>query len=300
MKKAISVLLKIGVSVALLVYLFRKINPKDVWQLLLHAKGGYLLAGLGIYIIAQAMCAYRWQILARVLDFRDSFRDFVVYYFSGMFLNLFLPTAIGGDIGKCYFLAKGKEKTLPAILSVLADRGAGLIALTMIALASLNFIEGINIPSPIIRLVLLSGTILIGGSVLPFFAGNLISKLGKTARISLAFWQRPLPLFQAIGMSLFFQSIVIVIHILVGLSLGLSIPIGYYFLLIPLAAVVSMFPVSLNGLGLRENAYVYLLSLINIPDAEATAFAFGWLVMIVGGGLIGGIALFINSFNKKP
>lgn len=300
MKKTIAILLKITVSVALMIYLFRKINPKDVWQLLLQAEGSYLFIGLGIYTLGQVLCAYRWQILAKVLDFRDRFRDFAVYYFSGMFLNLFLPTAIGGDIGKCYFLARGKDKAFHAILSVLADRGSGLIALTLMALVSLHFIEGIDIPSPIIRLILLSGTILIGGVILPFFAGNLISKLGKTASASLAFWRKPLPLIQAIGISLFFQSLVIVIHILIGLSLGLNIPIGYYFLLIPIVAAVSMFPVSLNGLGLRENAYVYLLSLISVSNTEATAFAFGWLVIVVGGGLIGGIALFINSFNKKP
>jgi uncharacterized membrane protein YbhN (UPF0104 family) len=111
------------------------------------------------------------------------------------------------------------------------------------------------------------------------------------AEISLTYWKRPGVLLNAILLSFGFQMIVIIVHILIGLSLGLAIPWKFYFFLVPVVAAVSMLPVSLSGLGVREGAYVYFLSLAGIPQAEALTFAFGWLFVVFASSLTGGLAL---------
>lgn len=298
MKKYLSIFIKTAVSLLILIYLFKKIAVEDVWHLLRQAYFPYLLAALGLYITGQIFCAYRWKILARLMDFHNSFKEFVTYYFIGMFFNLFLPTAIGGDVGKCYYLIKGNKKTLQAIVSILADRGTGLVVLVLISGLALFLLDGFHIPKQLIWAILFANVILILAFLLPFFFGSHLSRLHKTVALSMTFWRKPLPLFQSIMISSVFHTLVISVHILIGLSIGLTIPWKFYFLLIPLVVAVSMLPISLSGLGVREGAYVYFLSLIDIPRTSALTFAFGWFLIILISGLIGGIVLLVNQTKR--
>ena len=293
MKKTLSTLLKGLISILLLAYLFYKVDLKEVWQHLQQANIFYLLGALGLCLIGQVLCACRWKILARLMDFHNNLKEFVIYYFAGMFFSLFLPTLIGGDVAKCYYLARGKNKTLQAIITVLADRGTGLIALILMAWGSLFLMDGVPVPAQFTWGIKAAGIAMIAGLIAPFFAGDLLARLGgRTIELSLIYWKRPGVLLNSILISFLFQMTVIIIHILIGLSLGLTIPWKFYFFLVPVVAAASMLPVSLSGLGVREGAYVYFLSLASIPQSEALTFAFGWLFVAFASSLIGGLALF--------
>ena len=298
-KKIITTAVKGLVSVLLLIYLFKKVDLREVWQLLQQVNVTYLFIALVLYTIGQVMCAYRWKILARLMDFHNSLKEFVVYYFAGMFFSLFLPTLIGGDVGKCYYLARGNKKTLQSVISVLADRGTGLIAVILISGFSLYLIDGFKIPEKLFWGVLAANVILIVLFLIPFFLSNHLSFLGKTISLSLTYWKSPWSLFKSILISFVFQLLIIVIHILIGLSLDLGISWKYYLFLIPLVTAASMLPVSFSGLGIREGAYVYFLSLVNISQPKAFTFAFGWFFVVLVSGLLGGLALFTKQVADK-
>lgn len=299
MKKYLSIFIKTAVSLLILVYLFKKIEVEDVWHLLRQAYFPYLLAALGLYITGQIFCAYRWKLLARVMDFHNSFKEFVTYYFIGMFFNLFLPTAIGGDAGKCYYLVKGNKKTLQAIISILADRGTGLAGLILISGLSLYLLKGYNIPEELTWAILFANVSLIVAFILPFFIGDRLSRWNRFLALSLTYWGKPVSLFKSFSISLVFHMMIIGIHILLGLSLGLGISWKFYFFLIPLVVAVSMLPITLSGLGVREGAYVYFLSLIDVPQAKALTFAFGWFLIVLVSSLIGGLVLLITQVYRR-
>jgi uncharacterized membrane protein YbhN (UPF0104 family) len=107
----------------------------------------------------------------------------------------------------------------------------------------------------------------------------------------LTYWKSPWSLFKSILISFAFQFLIIAIHILIGLSLDLGISWKYYLFVIPLVTAASMLPVSFSGLGIREGAYVYFLSLINISQPKALTFAFGWFFIVLVSGLLGGLSL---------
>ncbi len=295
MKKIITTLLKAGVSAAILIYLFRKIDFAEVWQLFKNIHVEYLLIALGLYLLGQALCAYRWKLVAMVMGFQNSFREFFIFYYIGIFFNLFLPTAIGGDVGKCYYLAKGNKKVLRAVVSVLADRASGLIVLVMIAGISLTLLNTITLPSSLPAVILIGNILILTGFIVPVFAGKYLTAVSEKVSLLLIFWKNPVPLMKAIGISVIFHSLVIVIHILIGMSLELIIPWQFYLLVVPLVVTVSMLPVSLSGIGLREGAYVFFLSFVNIPKTEALTFAFGWFTILVMSSLAGGIVFAIHS-----
>jgi hypothetical protein len=91
-------------------------------------------------------------------------------------------------------------------------------------------------------------------------------------------------------LSLLLQLSVVLYFILVAAALGLQVPKLAFGLIVPLVLFVVMLPISLNGLGLRENALVVMLGFYGVGTADAVALA--WLVYVstLLFTLIGGIA----------
>ena len=65
---------------------------------------GPWLAAAAVYTAAQVVSAWRWQLLARPLGFDRPLRNFAGFYFIGMFFNLVLPTSVGGDAVRAWYL----------------------------------------------------------------------------------------------------------------------------------------------------------------------------------------------------
>ena len=84
-----------------------------------------------------------------------------------------------------------------------------------------------------------------------------------------------------------------------GFYLKLKIQGNFYLFVVPLVVTVSMLPVSLSGIGLREGAYVFFLAFVNVPKTEALTFAFGWFTILVMSSLTGGIVFAIHSLVSR-
>ena len=248
-----------------------------------------------IYWLIQTACAYRWKVLAEVQGLSAPFKKFVLYYYIGMFFNLFLPTSIGGDIGRSYLLSRGRTHLKQAVLSVLADRGVGFAAMTAIALAALSQSTVLAVPPVLSWALYFSGGLLFLGFLIPFSARSLIEAKWPGLSPVMKYWRSPGLLVYLFALSLVLQASVIGVHILVGKAVGLSISTGYYFVFTPLVVAISMIPVSLNGLGLREGAYIYFLRQAGVPIETGMAFGLSWFVIIFVSGLVGGIAWILSA-----
>src|SRR5262249_27726825 len=91
------------------------------------------LLAVGLYALTQVVSSLRWQLFARPLGFRQSLWQFTGMYYVGMFFNLVLPTSVGGDMVRAWYLDGGARQRGRAFLSVLADRGSGLLVLLTLA-----------------------------------------------------------------------------------------------------------------------------------------------------------------------
>src|SRR4029077_3153164 len=98
----------------------------------------FWLAAVALYLVTQLVSAWRWQILAWPLGFRRPLWQYAGFYFIGMFFNLLLPTSVGGDVVRAWYLDGKSGRRLSAFLSVFMDRLSGLVVLVALAgLASL-------------------------------------------------------------------------------------------------------------------------------------------------------------------
>ena len=154
-RSTITFLLKAIVSLGILSFLLSRIDMAQLLRVLSSVHLSYLVIAMAGYFLGQIICSMRWALLARPLGFKNPLKDFAVFYFIGMFFNLFAPSTIGGDVGRVFYLARdGHRREEPqrsgaavsALISVLADRLIGLAVLVWIGAAALALFSNYAIP----------------------------------------------------------------------------------------------------------------------------------------------------------
>jgi len=74
-----------------------------------------------------------------------------------------------------------------------------------------------------------------------------------------------------------------------GVAVGVHIPLGYYFVAVPLVSLVTFLPITINGYGLRESAIVSVLGVAGIPAALALLLALVMDAQVLLFGALGGL-----------
>ena len=131
--KAVTKILRVVVSAALLIWLAWRTDWHQVGQVFRHLRLELWLSAVGLFLLAQVVSAVRWRLLAQPLGFQAPLRDFLRFYFVGMFFNLLLPTSVGGDVVRAWYLDGRSGRRLAAFLSVFVDRFSGLLVLLTLA-----------------------------------------------------------------------------------------------------------------------------------------------------------------------
>jgi uncharacterized protein (TIRG00374 family) len=311
MKHSLALLLKAFISLGLLAFFLSRIDFWHFIGVLSAAKFSYIAIALLAYLFGQLVSSLRWMILARTLGFENRFKDFAVFYFIGMFFSLFTPSTVGGDVGRVFYLARdganikeGGGATTFATISVLADRAIGMAVLVWIGACSVAAFPAYRL-LPAIRYVTygIGLALLLGCLSLSLIARVMPGKehpIGKKLHLALQRYPRHWrTLVNAMLLSLVVHSLQTWIHVLVGRSLQIEIPWSYAFILYPLVGTFSALPVSLNGIGLREGGYLFLLTGIGIAPEKAIAFGLLWFIVIALDSLIGGL-IFILRKGRAP
>ncbi len=261
----------------------------------------FMLAFL-VFLSTVAIVSLRLRKVFIVQGINFSLREIIRLTFIGFFFNNFLPTSVGGDVVKAYYASKGTEKKLEAFTSVFVDRMIGLFSLVFIASIALIFVGG-SIENSACKwaiLLMLCGAIIfviliLNKAVARRFAlvlgrlrlFKLDQKMRKLYSAINSYKNHKKIVWQALGLSMASQSISIFSIYLFARSLLISAPLKNFFLLMPIVFAVSMFP-SLNGLGIREGAYVYFFRTIIQPE-KAFALSLLYLASLLGLSIIGGI-----------
>lgn len=291
--------LKVVVSFGLIAFFVWRVNFLHLVAAIEQTRFSFLLIGLVLYPLGQIICAIKWQYLARALGINRDLKPMVGLYFIGMFFNLFLPTSIGGDITRGMYLnPSGKAKS--SFLSVLVERGTGVISL--ILLASVAMLSPIGAPLPeILRYGFpLAGVLFfLFLWVLPLLLQNTRTKLRDVICEDLiVFWKEPRIGVIAVLYSIVFYSILVSIHVCIARALNLNIPLPYHFITVGLASLASLIP-SFNGIGTRDGMYIYLLSLIGVNATYGLLFSVLWFLTMAISAFIGCFVYLIHGLSPS-
>jgi hypothetical protein len=136
---------KLLLSAGLLALLFYETDLREMRAALAAARVGWLALAVATFVLSQVMSAFRWTLLVRPVGFTQPFTRICLYYFSGMYLNLFGPGTVAGDLGRVLMLAGGQRRAL-ALTTVLAHRAIGFVALVWIGAVAIVLLPDQPLP----------------------------------------------------------------------------------------------------------------------------------------------------------
>ncbi len=292
--------------IALLLYLMREDIPKIRHTL---QNVDRLLAGASVLVFFSTvwLMARRLQLIFEVKEVPLSLPEAANLTLVGYFFNNFLPTSVGGDIVKAMCASRVTKNTVKSVTCVLMDRIFGLFTFIVIPSLTLFFfmkqIDNILVPFVVYSLLIFSGFcffLIFSRSVARKFRfiEVILTRfgMGQKAREIYDnlhdFKNHKQVVMGAMALSVAGQSVSILVLYAMALALGAHAELIYFFLLVPVVHLVSMLP-SLNGLGIREGAYIYFLGPY-IGKEYAAALGILWLGLLFLLSVIGGIIYFIR------
>lgn len=285
---------------AALVWLMHK-DAIAVLNILKKSDKILFLIAILVNIPLSIVLAYRLKLVMIGQNIALSLKDAIYLTFIGYFFNNFLPTAIGGDVAKAYYASKKTNNKVASYAAVITDRLLGFFATLGIAILGIIFLgkelrnNAIVYAMYAIIIISIIGTLFLlkknNKSISDPVTKDALSVIkNKILRLQASistYSEKPVLLLKTFGISLILQGLAISSVYLFVLCVGGSMPFVRLFLVIPLVWTISMLP-SLNGLGVREGAFVYFLKGYIGPE-KACAISILWLGLILVYSVIGGL-----------
>jgi len=287
---------KILVSVGLLAYLF---STTDLAALNDRIRNGDLLllaAAVVLYAGMLALSTWRWRLLLRAQGYPAPLRDLSCSYLVATFFNNFLPTNIGGDVIRVRDSSRLTGSTTASLAIVAIDRILGFGALYLLAAGA--FVLGGRTAKELVgaRTVVYGLGVVFAGLAYVFLRPGTARRLMAASGLASIPWARErfetvqaavhvyrdqLPaIWTALAASVALQVLVVCYFFAVAHSLGIPLPLSVSFLIVPLCTLVQAIPVSFNGWGIRESAFIVYFGQVSLSRDSALACS------LVGAGLI--------------
>ena len=299
--------LRAGAGAAIIAVILSRYDARPVLATMARERLSYFSLAVAIYVAGQAMSAYRWKVLADALGFDAPYREMVAYYFVGMFTNLFVPGLVGGDAARSLYLGRRHDRMGDAIASVVADRGLGLLALFWLAgfaAAALN--RGVLpavVTAPAIAVAIIAAIAVAMSRAIGRIVWRLPRPLHRMAAIVTPYLSRPSTMIAPLALSLVLQFSLALCQYVLARGLGMDVGLGIFVLVVPIANVVASLPLTLNGLGVRETAYLVMLGMAGVRKEDSIALGLLWFAATMLGGLTGAIAFVLTrapSTRRRP
>ena len=313
MKHRVITLSKIVITIVLFYFIFKNIDFKIFGQTLQNARPGILAAAYIVFWLGHFVCVFRWRMLMQPLMPLRSIQNLLAIYCIGLFFNLTFPTVVGGDVVKIYYVGKHSNSYSQSFAATFLDRDAGMLAMMIIACAGLLFYP-VHIPGVAVEIIIwsFSAAFIIGNICLftprfrrvmiKFFKVFRFFKLAeKMERVSSALriiGKKRRILFVAFMVSFLNQFFAISVVWITALGLHLDISFSYFLIFVPVITLISMIPISLNGMGLREYAFMSLFSAIGVSPESCIALGLVSSILIILTSLPGGI-IYIFFKNRE-
>ena len=288
------IVLRAGVGVAIVTFLVWHYDARSALRLLAREQLGYFAAAIGVYLTTQVISAYRWQLLAAVLRLDASFADFLALRFIATFANTLIPGVIGGDALRAFYLERRIGRLGEAVASVVADRVVGLIGLLWLAAFAAVFMNqaglstAVTAPPIVIGIVTLAG--LAASPVAIRFIHLLPPRLSRYASPIVTYLSHPGALVVSLAISMIVQSELAACQYLLARGIGVNAPLSLFLFCVPVAGVFASLPLTINGLGVREGAYLVLFGMAGMDRSNAIALGLLWFISTALGALPGVIA----------
>jgi uncharacterized membrane protein YbhN (UPF0104 family) len=311
-KQALSLTLRIGLSLvmlALLVWRVPKFDVDEVIPTFTPMSVFWLALAAAFTLVGVVLSALRWQKVLEALDLHTGLRPLLSHYLAGQFVSNVLPTTIGGDVLRVSRLSKQTGESPSAFASVVLERLTGWLVLPVIS------VIGFLVNPPLQHL----GTatrVALGLAFATLIALVAVLAAAADQRIGGRFaardgWRRfagaiHLGLdrlrhhrgaaFNVLAVGFAYQLALVLAAVSAAQALGLK-DAGLTALLafFPAVAIAQVLPIGISGLGVREGAFVLFLTPLGVATEQAIALGLLLYLLNLGVSLLGAPAFAVGG-----
>lgn len=313
-KKILSIFLRVAISIILLIILFKQVDEKTMLGVIKNANKPFLLLGFGTLFFSYLLCLLRWQMLLRAADIHLPLRRIIISFSGGIFFSLFLPSTIGGDFMRSVDLSTHTRKPKEVVATVFLDRLSGYIGLVILSLLSLSFgWKFIEDKSVLISILLITGLLIL--ILLVLFNSRIFSKINRLIsspaagriRESIKNLHKEIHIFRAhkkiilknIFISFLVQLTSPISFYFIARSLGIDIKFIYFFIFLPIIGAITLLPISIGGLGLRDASTIFFFAKAGVDKNLSFAMSLLSFLFIIIYGAIGGLIYVLTIRHRR-
>jgi uncharacterized protein (TIRG00374 family) len=316
-KQAISLVLRIGLSLAMLGVLVWRVPSFDTEEVIpeLSARSALWLAvAAALTLAGLVLSALRWQRVLEVLGLHAGLRRLLSHYLAGQFVSNVLPTTIGGDVLRVSRLSRETGESPKTFASVVLERLTGWLVLPIISVAGFLVNPPLQHLGTATRVAVgLAFATLLGLGILLYavadqriggrfaardgwrrFAGAVHLGLDKLRR-------QPKAAANVLLVGFAYQLVLVLAAVAAAQALGVR-PAGLTALLafFPAVAIAQVLPIGISGLGVREGAFVLFLGPLGVASEEAIALGLLLYLLNLGVSLLGAPAFAVGGRLPAP
>jgi glycosyltransferase 2 family protein len=297
---------RVAVTVVLLTAVTWRLDVGAVARRASRLDPRWTLAAFLVVFAAVAISAWKWGIVLawrrRPLPYPRLFRHYLV----GLFFNNVLPTTVGGDTVRAWEAARDTRDVPEAVGSVITERLVAGAALGVTALLGLPFVEVtprlvlLVVSFLVVDLALVAAFVVprvaegVAASVLPSRLAGVRGTVSATVGVVRESLRARRLFARLFVLSVGFQLLVAAVNSCLFQAMGVPVSLARCVVYTPMIFTITMLPVSLSGLGVREAAYVYFFGQAGVSQADAVAASLLFFV-VVGVASLPGAPLFALS-----
>jgi hypothetical protein len=262
-----------------------------------------------LVLLDRTLMAYRWIALLCTIEpqQRPPIGALMRIFFVSTFAGTFLPASIGADALRSYSMSRLRVNPSDAVASVVMDRILGIASILLMGVVGLALARQLG-SSPAVVVALAAAAGVCGVTLLLVFGRpigpsgerlmkrlpleTLRSLVGRVLESIRKYAGHPRVLVNVLSCSVAVQGLRIVQAYYLGRGLGVDLSVTAYFAFIPIILLVMLLPVTFNGIGTSQAAFVWFFGQAGVPAAQAFALS----VLFVALGIVGnlpGAALYV-------
>lgn len=306
--------MRISISAALLIFLFEQVDKKSLFESIKGADKGLLSFAFCLSFFNYVLCLFRWEMLLKALKIHIPLKRIIISYAGGVFFSLFLPSTIGGDLMRSIDLSVHTNRPSEVIATVFLDRLSGYIGLVILAITALCFgWELVGERSVLISVFLITGLLI--AVLIVLFNKYLFTKINKllhspdSGKIreliknlhqEIHYFQHHKPvIINNLILSVLIQAISPLSFYIMALSLNLKLNPLYFFIFLPIISAITLLPISLGGLGLRDATTIYFFAKAGVERNLAFAMSLISFFFALVYGAIGGLIYVLTVRHRR-
>jgi uncharacterized protein (TIRG00374 family) len=293
---------RLAVAFGLTGYLLWKSHPRSVLAATAGATWAPMALAAALVGADRVLMAYRWIVLLCIVDpaRRPPLAALLRIFFISTFAGTFLPASVGSDAVRAYSLSRLNVNGRDAIASVFMDRMLGVASVFLMALFGLALVRDLSDNAAILVSLGVTAAVCLM-TMLLIFSSRISSLAAAVVRlVPFDSLQRALAgvlesirryaayrseLINVLAGSIAVQALRVVQAYYLGRGLGIDVPLVTYFAFIPLILLVMLLPVTFNGIGTSQAAFLWFFGRAGV----ASPLAFALSVLFVALGIIGNL-----------